>query len=1041
MSTWAQSELRKVVTVLFADVTESASLAETLDPESLRHLMRRYFEQMELVLRRHGATVEKFIGDAVVAVFGVPQVHEDDALRAVRAAVDMRQALAELNREIERLWGVTLVIRTGVNTGAVVAGDPSRGESFVTGDAVNVAARLEQLAEPGQILIGEATYRLVREAVEAVRVDPLTLKGKAEPVPAWRLLEVIRWAPGWSRRLDSPLVDRERELGLLQQAFERTAAAAECELVTPIGAAGVGKSRLNAEFLARLERHATVISGRCLPYGDGITFWPIVEVVRDAATIGEADPPAEAEEKTLELLAGAADAALVAERLAPLLGLVAGTPRIQETFWAVRKLLEHLAARQPLVAVFDDIQWGEATFLDLLEYLTDWIRDAPILIVCLARPELLEVRAGWTVGKTNASLITVEPLTETATDGLIDNLLGGTELASSARGRIAEVAEGNPLFVEETLRMLIDDGLLRRSNGGWTAADDLSGVSIPPTIHALLAARLERLEREERAIIERASVVGRVFWWEEVFELVPEAVRPRLTFHLQSLMRKELIRPDYSAVGPNDAYRFTHILVRDTAYWETPKATRAELHEQFANWLELKMSDLAGEYEEILGYHLEQAYRTLLELKPTARSLEVLGSRAAVQLASAGQRAFARGDMPAAAKLLSRAVALLPGGAPERLELLPQRAFALMESGDFAGLQAAVAETNQEAAASGDPGIQAHAQVLGLWIQLFTNPEGWAEQAEEGGNHAIAVFREVGDDRGLAKGWSLLGLVHMMKAQFGAAEEAWERSAAHARRVGDHRDELESLSWVPLAVWAGPSHVDQGLRRCREVLERGGDDKKAMASALMAQAVFLAGLGRLDEARVLIARARSLLEEVALTVWRAGPLAQLAGWVELLAGDPEAAEQELRSGYEVLNEIGEMAWISTVVGLQAEAVYLQGRYDEAEQLSTLSEQASDPADAYSQVVWQGVRAKILARRGQWDEAEQFARAAVDVAEATDFLSLRWYALMNGAEVFHFLGQAGEASSAIRRAVELAEQKGNLVGAQRARDLLERIEQA
>jgi class 3 adenylate cyclase/tetratricopeptide (TPR) repeat protein len=1037
MSTWAQSELRKVVTVLFADVTGSVPLAENLDPESLRHLMRRYFEEMALVLQRHGGTVEKFIGDAVLAVFGVPRLHEDDALRAVRAAVDMRQALAELNREFDHLWGVELVIRTGVNTGEVVAGDPSRGEFFVTGDAVNVAARLEQAAEPGQILVGEATYRLVREAVEATEVGPFVLKGKAEPVAAWRIQEVVHGAPGWSRRLDSPLVDRTPELALLQEAFERTAGGAGCELVTPIGAAGVGKSRLNAEFLARLERHATVIGGRCLPYGDGITFWPIVEVVRDAARIGEADSPIEAQGKTFELLTGATDAALVAERLAPLLGPVAGPPRIQETFWAVRKLFEHLAARQPLVAVFDDIHWGEPTFLDLLEYLVDWIKDAPILIVCLARPELLEVRAGWTAGKPNASLMSVGPLSGLATDGLIDNLLGGAELAGPARARIAEVAEGNPLFVEETLRMLVDDGLLRRSNGGWAVADDLAGVSIPATIHALLAARLERLEPEERAIIERASVVGRVFWWEELFELVPEAVRPRLTFHLQSLMRKELIRPDPATGGHDDAYRFAHILVRDAAYREIPKALRAELHEQFANWLELKMPELAGEYEEILGYHLEQAYRSLLELRPMAQSLTVLGRRAAVPLASAGRRAFARGDMPAAAKLLSRAVELLPDDAPERLQLLPQLAFALMETGDFARLQQAVEETSQVATASGDVGLQAHALVLGLWIRLFTNPEGWAEQAEQEGTRAVAAFQEVGDDRGLAKGFSLLGLVHMMKARFGAAEEAWEQSAAHARRVGDHRDELESLSWVPLTVWAGPVPVQQGLRRCQDVLEGCQGDKKAMSSALMAQAGLLAGLGRFDDARELMDRARSLLEEVALTVWRAGPLAQLAGWVELLAGDPGAAERELRAGYDTLSEIGEMAWISTVAGLQAEAVYLQGRYEEAEDLAARSQQVSDAEDAYSQVLWQGVRAKTLARRGLPEEAERLARTSVDLAEATDFLQLRWHALMNAGEVLDLLGQGDEAASALGRAAELAERKGNLVGARRARDLLDR----
>lgn len=1038
MGMWPHTEMRKVVTVLFSDITHSVALAEKLDPESLRNLMRRYFEGMQRVLRRHGGSVEKFIGDAIMAVFGVPRVHEDDALRAVRAAIDMRRTLLELNDEFERLWQIRLETRTGINTGEVMTGDARRAEFLVTGDPVNVAARLQQRAEPGQILIGDSTYRLVRDAVRAVRVGALPLRGRAEPTAAWTLLDVLPGAPGWSRRLDSPLVNRDSELDQLRAAFAHTTTGNQCRLVTPMGAAGIGKSRLNAEFLAGLTPHATVISGRCLPYGDGITFWPVAEVVRDAAGIGEADTLTEAQEKVFALLAGAADAALVTERLAPLLGLVTGTPRIQETFWAVRKLFELLAERRPLVAVFDDIHWGEATFLDLLDYLTDWIRDAPILIVCLARPELLDVRAGWTVGRPNASVIPMAPLTPSVTDELIDNLLQGAELASTARHRIAALAEGNPLFVEETLRMLIDDGVLQRSAGGWTATGDLSDVAIPPTIHALLAARLQRLDQAERAVIERASIVGRVFWWEEVEALVPEALRADLMFCLQSLIRKELIKPEFSVTGASDIYRFAHILVRDTVYRETPKAIRAQLHERFASWLELKMSDLAGEYEEILGYHLEQACRLQFELTPGRTSLSVLRRRAALPLASAGLRAFARGDMPAAAKLLSRAVALLPRGAPERLELLPQRAFALLESGDLGGLQVAVAELDSEATAAGDPRMLAHALVLGSWIRLFTNPEGWADDARQQGRLAITTFQRFGDHRGLTKSWSLLGLVHMMTGRFEAAEQAWERAAGHARAAGDHRDELESLCWLALIAWANPTPVPRALRRCREVVERGGEDKKVVASALMAQAVLLAATDRTDQARAFIARAGALLDEVALTVWRAGPLAQLAGWVELLAGDAACAEQELRRGRATLGEIGEMAWMSTVVGLLAEAVYVQGRHDEADELATICERAADAADAYSQVLWQGVRAKVLARRGESEAAQRHARASTEHAAATDFLILHWHAQMNCAEVFEVLGQPEEARAALRRAGAAAERKGHRVGVRRARDGLERL---
>jgi predicted ATPase/class 3 adenylate cyclase len=1035
------NEARKVVTVVFCDVAGSTLLGQELDPESVRRMMTRYFREMKSVLERHGGNVEKFIGDAILGVFGVPRLHEDDALRAVRAASEMRNALGRLNEEFSREWGVTIAVRTGVNTGEVVAGDPARGESFVLGDPVNVAALLEQSAPPGEILLGDTTHRLVRDAVEAEPGPPISLKRKAEPVSTWRLIDAPLGVEAWTRRLDSVLVGRGRELASLQESFWRTVASASGHVVTVAGSAGVGKSRLAAEFLSILGGGATVIRGRCLPYGEGITFWPIVEVLRGAGSFGVEDSPDQARAKIADLLRNADDGALVGARLAALLGLGEGTLGIQETFWAVRRLFEVLGSRHPLVVLFDDIQWGETTFLDLLEYLSDWIRQAPVLLVCLGRPEILEVRPGWMSGKANSTLIALAPLTDEESEGLISNLVGGAELAPEVRSRIADVAEGNPLFVEETLRMLVDDGVLQLSQGRWAIVEDLSRISIPPTIQALLTARLDRLEVNERAVIQRASVVGRVFWWGAVSELSPEELRPSVSSNLQSLIRKELIRPDYSDIRQEDAFRFAHILIRDAAYQGIPKAIRADLHERLSRWIDLRTRDRAGEFEEIIGYHLEQACLALLELGPRTERTDALGKRAAALLASAGRRALARGDMPAAVNLLSRASSLLPEEDPDRVGILRHLAFALAETGDYARLQAVVAEVSERARAAGDPGLQAHALTLELWMRNFTNPEGWAEEAEREGMRAISVFEGLGDEGGLAKAWALLGQVHLFKARFGPGEGAWENAAAHAHSAGDIRDEMESLSWLALCIWAGPMPAEQGLLRCRELLERARSDKKALSTVLFVQAELEAGLGRFAAARDLIARAKSLIDEVALPVWRAGPLAQFAGLVELWAGDPAAADRALRSGYEQLSRIGEMAWLPTVADILAEALYEQGRFEEAEAITRVSAEVAGTEDLYSQVLRRTVQARILARQDRDEEARTLAREAIALAEQTDFLQLSARAFVALGDVLERSGAERDAEAAMGEAIRLFEEKGYSVGAAQARLRLESLKQS
>jgi class 3 adenylate cyclase/tetratricopeptide (TPR) repeat protein len=1029
------SEARKIVTIVFSDVTGFTSLGEALDPESLRGLMARYFGEMRAIIERHEGQVEKFVGDALMAVFGVPRAHEDDAPRALRAALEMRRALPALNEAFERDLGVRIAIRTGVNTGEVLSGTNVDGESFVTGDAVNVASRLESTAEAGEILIGEGTYRAAKELVDAESLPPLTIKGKSEPVAAWRLLGLRQQPPRWGRRLDAPLVGREHELRTLETAFDDATATRQCRLVTVMGPAGVGKSRLTGEFFARVGERARIIGGRCLPYGEGITFWPIVEAVREAAGIGEA-APAEAAAMIVSLLGDDADAESIAQRLAGVLGLAETAPGVQETFWSIRKLLEAMATRDPLVVAFDDIQWAEPTFLDLLEYLVDALHDVPVLIVCLARPEVLEIRGNWMTAKSNAVLVALEPLNEDETAGLIEQLLKGGGLSREARERIATAAEGNPLFVEETLRMLVDDGLLVPQDGAWAVTGDLSTLSIPPTIHALLAARLDRLGDDERAVSERASVVGRVFWWGAVAAMSPADEQSRVGPSLQSLSRKELIRPHRSDLIDEDAFRFAHILVADAAYRGIPKTTRADLHERFAEWLSTRTRGGAGEFDEFLGYHLEQAYVALLDLGRIDDRARALAERAAVPLAASGRRALARGDIPAAVNFFTRALALRTRDAdPARLELLPELAFALLETGDFARVQELVDEAGAAAQSAGDRAVQARVLVLGLWLQLFTDPEGWAEEAHRGASRAIEMFRELGDERGLAKAWALLGVFNLYTCRFDSAEEAWDEAARHAAAAGDERERLEALSWIPLVVWGGPTPVESAIRRCNDVLAHAGDDRKAMATALFTRAKFEAMRGEFDEARELVAQARTLLEDIALTVWLAGPFTQMAAWVEILAGDHEAAEAQLRWGVDTLREIGEYAWLPTVAGMFAEAVYLQGRYDEADEIVTVGEETAGSEDAYSQALLRSVRAKSLARRGRVEEAEPLAREAIALLEPTDFLFMQAFARGSLGEVL-VLAERHDALGELEAAARLADAKGFSVGAGQMRALAE-----
>src|SRR5436309_2744503 len=671
--------------------------------------MARWFEEMSELLERHGGTVEKFIGDAVMAVFGIPDLHEDDGLRAVRAATELRTALARLNDELEHELGVHIGIRVGVNTGEVVAGDGTGGQMLVTGDPVNVAKRLEEAARTGEILLGENTRRLVANAALLEPRDELTVKGKSGPVVAWNVLGVIEGAPAYARRLDAPLVGREGELRQLREIFATVAAERSCHLVTLVGPAGIGKSRLAAELTSGLRHEARTVSGRCLPYGDGITFWPVVQII---GALG-------GEDGVREILAKAEDADAVEERVLSALGSGALTPG-SEMFWAVRRLFEELAREQPAVVVFEDIHWAAPTLLDLLEYLAGWTHDAPVLLLCLARPDLLEERHGWLSAPKTTGMV-LGPLTDTELEQLLDEIAQEWPLDAAARARITEAAEGNPLYVEQMAAMLAEGG---------------SVEAIPPTIHALLAARLDRLPPEEREVLERAAVAGTEFVRSAVLQLLEEADRSEMDARLLRLARRDLLTP---RPGREDAYRFRHALIRDAAYAGIPKELRAQLHERYAAWAANTRAGKAGDVDEIVGYHLEQAVRYRQQLGPLDDDGVTLGRRAAEILGAVGRRAFARDDAPAAVNLLDRAVALATDNQPARLDLSRELGLALWSLGEVARAESLLNGIVAAAAATGDKREEWYALLEQSAMRSMVDPA-HTEDALEIGQQAIAVF-------------------------------------------------------------------------------------------------------------------------------------------------------------------------------------------------------------------------------------------------------------------------------------------------------------
>jgi class 3 adenylate cyclase/tetratricopeptide (TPR) repeat protein len=969
----AKRETRKTVTVVFTDISGSTALGERLDPEALRRAMAEYFAEIRRIIERHGGTVEKFIGDAAMAIFGIPVAQEDDALRAVRAVAEIRDRLTELGEA----RSLALSFRTGVNTGQVVTGE---GETLATGDAVNVAARLEQAATPGEIFIGAHTLALVRDAVTVEAVEPLELKGKRDKVAAYKLISVDPGAAAITRHLDAPLVGRVRELNRLLGDFEDVVSEEACHLFTMLGPAGVGKSRLVAEFLARVGTRADVLSSRCLHYGEDISYWPLVEILVDLGV--EPDT------------------------------VIGGSPA--ETQLAFRKLLEARAADKPQVVLFDDIQWAEPVFLDLIEHVADWSRGAPILLLCVARRELLDVRDGWGGGKVNATTILLESLTPQDCEQLLVQLAGGLDISADLARRILDTADGNPLFIEEMVAMV-----------GQVGTDE---VTVPPTIQALLQARLDGLAPEERAVIGRGAVEGQVFHRSALLELAPDLERIDVPARLLSLIRKELIRPAQAQLAEDEeAFRFRHLLIRDAAYNSLPKEIRSELHERFATWLETRGGLV--EIEEIVGYHLEQAHRNLAELNPEDPRLGALRARAGVRLFTAAKGASGRGDWGAASGLLERSVDLLPAGDDLQLEALVRLAWVLNNNGRSPEAMQVAARL----AASDEPRWQAFA---GLAVTLAELSIGTFDRArgKVRVDHALAVFEPAGDDLGIAWAHWLRFWSAWMACRAEEALEAIKLAALHAH-AADDQALAEALTMSALgASFFGPGHLRETIHIGESLLVEHAGHELICASIQGVLGAAMAITGEHGRGRTMATMAQVVEREAGMLVIAATG-AMTRSYIEVAAGDLETAEQLLRDGLEEFERLGDRSYYATDALMLADVLEQRGQYDEASTWCRVVRETTGPDDVVNLIGADALEGYLLARKGDLEGGHRLARRAVEKAAEVDFFSIRGFTFIMFGKTLALAGRPADAAEAFEQALRIYEDKGDVTSAARSRELL------
>ena len=924
--------------MLFVDLVDSTKLVAGADPEVVRRRVSAYFERVSASIARHGGTVEKFAGDAVMAAFGVPTAHEDDALRALRAAL-------ELVPEVEALG---LAARVGVESSEVVVDEAD--STFATGEAVNLAARLQQAAGPGQILLGQGVRRMTAGTVEAESVGPLEVKGWPEPLWAWRLLRVH---DPTRLPLGTPFIGREAELELLDNSFRRAVRDRTAQLVTVFGEPGLGKSRLVAEFVDSLER-VTTLSGRTLPYGEGVTYWPLASMIKASAGITDDNPASEAFEKLRRSCESEAVADLLAAALG-VLGAAEGERTPEELTWAALRWAEQLASLQPLVLVFEDVHWAEEPLLDLIEHLARSLRDVPVLVVAIARPDLLDARPSWGGGIRRASAIDLAPLAPTESEELAQALLAGSDVTLAQQAIVLDRAEGNPLFLEEIARMLRETEEVDR---------------LPDTVQALIAARIDRLDPAEKRILQSAALIGRIFWRDAL-----ETLDAELDVHtvLDRLLDREFVVPEErSTITGVRAFRFKHVLIRDVAYSGMSKALRADKHEAFAGWLDEHARELVG----IRAHHLDEATRLRGELDGAVP--DELAHAAAAALEETGRRALRRGAFVVARRTLLRAGELEPSASRRYLA-----AHAAWRLSDVPTVREETEEALAEARAARLPDIEGRALIL--LADLALHAESDVARAHDLADEALAIL-PADEPAGLYDAHSLIARIFWWRGDAAGVTRHAEAMIDVAHEAG--WPELESLALTWLASVAGVQGDDaRGLElldRAQTLAESSGS-REALGFALAVRGRRY-GKDESEEAERWLLEALDVLRETGGAGRYGWALSNLAGVYEE-RGDIARAEKTFREAVGVLRRTHEQGYLVEAERGLAEVLAKQGKIDEADRIVAAVQRRVGREDVWTQASILHATGIVRAAQGRTDEALAAFSAALEIIEPTMYAIL------------------------------------------------------